>query len=55
VTTPELEVLIQQNPAGKFPGGTTLQPVPEDMRHQLGGDVPDPRLDPRIEVAPLGS
>ena len=55
MTAPELEVLIQQNPAGKFPGGAALQPVPQDMRHQLGGDVPDPRLDPRVEVAPLGS
>jgi len=55
VTAPELEMLIQQNPAGKFPGGTTLQPVPEDLWHQLGGDMPDPGLDSGVEIAPLGS
>jgi len=55
VPAPELEVLIQQNPAGKFPGGTALQTVPKHVRHQLGGHMPDPRLDPRVEVAPFWS
>jgi hypothetical protein len=55
VTAPELEMLIYQNPAGKFPGGTALQPVPENLRHQLGGNMPDPGLDSGVEIAPLGS